>query len=100
MKFFQTFRERFAILGFHPDQSLEIHPLNARIGMGFLILSVTMALESLYLWQETHNLMECAQTVFLTTITFIIFIILAILPFQMDAIFKLIDAYEILCDGK
>lgn len=100
MKIFQTFQSYFEFLGFTPNQSLQSHPFNRRIAIGFLIQSLTLTIELIYIFQGSHSLMEYSQLFYMIGVTIMNFIMFLFLSFQMQKPFQLIIAIGNLCDGK
>lgn len=68
--------------------------------MGFLILGVSVASQLIYFCNGINNFTEYTQAISITGAAVVLFIVFAILAFQMEALFKLIDDIEMLCDGK
>lgn len=99
MKIFQTFRNHCEIWGFSPNQST--HLFNRRITAGILIQCLTLTIEFVYIFRESHNFKEYLQSINLISATAVAFIGFLVILFQMkvDSPFQLITKIENLCDG-
>lgn len=86
--------------GFSPNQLLQTHPFNGRTTIGVLILSVSVALELAYFFQEAHSFLEYSQVIYMIGAGSMVYITFWNLLIQMDALFKLITAMENMFDGK
>lgn len=101
MKFFQTVRKQFAVVGISStsDQSTQKYPYNEKVLLTFLTYGCTLVSQTVYIFCVASGFMEymeCVSALFAGTIIFVCF---AAIVFKKRTLFESIDDIEKLIDS-
>lgn len=91
---FELIQKNFAIIGITLEQSMQTHPFNGRILFGFLLLSMNIFHQYMFLFKEACGFREHIESIYMASIGTVSFVCFATVVFKMDLLFKLIKKTE------
>lgn len=94
MKVFQTTQKHFATAGITSNLVLQSYPLNGRIFLGFLMLSLAIICSLLYTFNEAKTFSEFTESIFMTALAALVILVLLIIIFVIEKLFRLIGTCE------
>lgn len=94
MKIFQLTQKYLATAGICPNLVQQQYPFNRKIFMGFFILILYIFCSMMYLFYTSKTFTENTRTIFMCSLAALIFLVLLILIFNVEELFKVINDCE------
>lgn len=91
IKCFKTIQMYFDMVGIRPELVTQSYPLNERIVIGFLMLSLTVTALCVYILNYAETLFEYTQSIYVGSAVVLFVLILVILVLKMDKFFECIN---------
>lgn len=94
IKFFELIQKNFAAIGIDPNLIDQSHPFNEKISLSFLIITLSLTCNLMYTICEAKTFAEYTKSIFMCSITAIIFVDSVILLLNVTQLFNLIEGLE------
>lgn len=98
MKILGLVQTNFATIGINPNRSRRQHLSNAKISIGFLILSCFFICSFIFAISEAETFTEYTQSIYMISTVAFIILAFAIIIFNVEKMFELINDCENIAD--
>lgn len=84
---FEVIEKNFDSLGINSTQAEKSNPINKRIFVGFIVLFFNALLQLLFVINEAHGFQEYIESIYMTSIAIISFLILVTIILKIECFF-------------
>lgn len=94
LKIFQVIQKNFLIIGISPKLATQSYPINGKLFLGFLTLTLALISACVFIFHEAETLVEYAQSSYMGSIATLVLGMLFITVFNVEKIFALINLVD------